>query len=171
MKIISRYVPNVLIAMSFLLIFTGCHAGQIDESEYDSLSKPIYQDTLDRETPEVEPVEELTPEEIRELLNSIPHPGMRSGWPAQVYPIADSELGIEMADFIAGVITWIVPPPSVSFTSPAEIDPMFALRVSLFRTSNIQALWPESENYHPELKGASSVFIPAFPLAVCTKVT
>lgn len=100
------------------------------------------------------PVPSLTPEEIRDLLNSIPYPGMVEPWRIDWldHPVVNSETAISMANFILRVNHWWGP-PSASFHSPEEAGD-FAWFAAFFNTDRVQWSDPDSTHtiYHPELK-------------------
>jgi len=128
-----------LVALLLLFIFalTAC-AG---ESDLPQLA----------EGPEESPAQ-MMPEEIRELLNNSPHPGvdlrMREQRPQ---PVVDSERGREIAQFIDAMHAWPSRLPTTSFRSPQEIDNTFAVSAAIMATPPIQWGWPEGAGYRPEL--------------------
>jgi len=106
---------------------------------------------------EAETVEEgLSSEEIRELLENIPYPGIAimrvPDWLAQTgQPIVTSETALELADFIYSMNGWWVPLVSESFSSPEEAEPQFVFERAFWATSSMQWQDPERPNFHPEL--------------------
>ena len=97
--------------------------------------EPEQPQTYDADEPP-EPIP--TPEEIYELLNSIPYAGMqglrRLDWLEEYSIFVNSEAAIEMANFISYVNGWWGPPLS-SFNSPEEANHDFLFDASFFRTN------------------------------------
>ena len=132
------------------------------EEEY---AEPELPQTYDaNETPEPS----LTPEEIRELLDSIPYVARDmsaaiTAWRApntawhDAISIANyfmtDETGEEIADFISWMFTWWRPLPTRSFTMPSEANSEFIFSASFSATHWVQWRSPESAPpaYHPEL--------------------
>ena len=101
----------------------------------------------------------LTPEQMRELVESIPYPGMKTRFPwlgpvagVPQYYFVDDDKGREIVTFLAKYITAFTGIPTTSFSSPQEIDTIFALNVSWENTYDLQ-WWRNSDTpgYHPEL--------------------
>ena len=157
----KRKLYVVLLCVAVLV--TGCEQGHtVVEEVVPELV--VAEDELNMVEPENEP--EDIAKTITEMLNSIPHPGIRDVWSVDVHPIVDSETSRELATFISEMISWLTPPPTTSFTSPAEIDQEFALGVAFVRTSFVQGARPEWENYHPELAALAPFLEPPFGIYI-----
>ena len=103
-----------------------------------------------------EEVEELTPEEIRELLEGIPYPGMSLRSPDDwleeyIHQIVNSETTAELARFIYAMNWWGMGLIRASFGSPEEADAQFVFSRAFWATSPVQWRHPEGRTYHPEL--------------------
>jgi len=161
-----RRAGVVVVALVLVVGLAGCGGDAVQPSEVEAYDYeyvanasveeiPAQQEVAEAEEGE-ETVEELTPEEIREILDSIPWamvdiPDTGLQWFEQ--PIVDSETGKRIAIFIDWVYLWMGP-PSASFRSPEEIIPDNVWHTSIFNTR--QVLWNDPEMmpgavYHPEL--------------------
>ena len=157
-----------VLLLCVILLVAACAGGQPDiyeqpeqNVEDDSASVPAAlplqeepkpEEAAATEEPQVYDADEapepsLTPEEIRELLESIPYAGMSGRGPSdwvEEYSVANSEVAREMLHFISGVIG-LGTLPSVSFNSPEEANFVF-----LFNASSWQTQWLYLGG-HPEL--------------------
>ena len=162
MRVMKHKLCVVLLCVAVWV--AGCGQGQT--AIEDIVAEPTAaEDALNVVEPEDEP--EGMAKTITEVLNSIPYPGIAElTWPVDVHPIVDSEVSRELVEFISGIISRLTPPPTTSFTSPAEIDQEFALGVTFLRTGNVQGARPYWDNYHPELTAIAPFLEPPFGLHI-----
>jgi len=167
---------TILLLMLFIVLIglsaCGNDAVQLNDLEADGdIAAPVESTTQEEIEAEAEVVgeetEKATPEEIRELLNSIPYSGIDLRmFNAHHLPIALDETRIRIADFIRG-INGFWGPPSTSFHSPEEAPANFVFWASFWATYWLQ--WSDSDSdgalkYHPEL----SLLIPYLQLGTDT---
>ena len=116
------------------------------------------------EAPPEEPIPELSPEEIRDLLENIPHPGMNLhalDWPER--PGANSQTAIELSDFIHAMNGWWLPTLAASFSSPDEADADFLFRRAFSATNSLQWNNPDrADSYRPELRVLTPYVYPSW---------
>jgi len=120
-----------------------------------------YEEVVEDEEPIDEPeaveevVEELSPEEVQELLNSVPYAGMTLGsldWFEQ--PFVTTETSRELGSFIFSMNDVLMQPPQSSFTSPDEADPYFLFHRAYAHTNRVQWGSPDLTDegfFYPEL--------------------
>ena len=154
-----------VLVLTIMLLFASCQQTVIDPQtpEPDEPITTPAQTELENDVAyeevqtydESEPTEpSLAPEEIRELLNSIPYASMDMSsiidW--LDHPVVNTETAVSMASFILRVNHWWGP-PSASFSSPAEVGD-FAWVAAFFNTYTVQWSDPNSAHtiYHPELE-------------------
>ena len=155
-----------LISLFLIIGLSACSDNAMPTSSVpaEEMTAPVWSSMqvestlLPVEQPEAETTEDSQlrnrPYEIRRMLENIPHPGIeRSGFSTYHNPIAASETGTEIANFISGM-NGFWGPPSRSFAHPGEAPADFVFWASHQATSVLQ--WSEPDltqvaTYHPEL--------------------